>query len=1027
MSRHLRSQQQNKNQPCTDSRNNSLLYRCFDPTCTFQTFNSRGFWNHLAHTGHTYNNNVNKNLLSQLNNQLPMLYELIHKYNCVPQFLSTLHLHHVTVIDDSNSFCNVVNKFMADHNLHYDIQFDDDNNSYVSMLSAPINTVDNIPINITTNITESFFGYTINDIAEIELMALVQDLNAPLYAFQKIMEWAQRAYNNGYTFTPTNKTYRGQIATLEQKIPNMYPRAVLRSVKLHPDNFEAYVPVFDFVLTFTSLLEDPVLNQIHNLDVNYPCNLRFQKFIPPNNVLDSVNSGLWYDMAYNNLIQNPETDFLAPLIFAFDECVLSSQSNLSVLALYFTTTLFNYNTRTQPNAWKILGYIPNDRNYYSKQQLNSFTSNDKSLRLHQLLEAVLDSLIQTQQNETLNNFSLRLGKYRKRVNLKIPVFFIIGDLQGGDKLAGRILNYNMTAKRISRCCDATPDCFDGPGKHQCNRLIMKDVALLLQSPTEANLRAIDSLYQQPHWNAFFNVEFGHPYGIFTAACPVEGLHALENGLIKDALNEIFQTILSSQQVKELDAIVQSWGQLPKQQQLKSKHNEFPRLLFLDGISTLTDTTAAHKVGMLFATTVAFLTFPGHKLLTKAERMKRHQHTEQNIIVDTTYVLEMLLCFWQWLKKPSYWERNNDQAYEQAQQSITNFMSELHLYLPRLLGQGWDTCKFHEMVHIALNIVLFGAHRNVHSGPAEHNHISLAKQPSEQTQKNRKTLEHEIAHRFVDRQIVSYFHNKIKFASNESSRQQFWDDVTEAMTNSSIESNNSNKSIESTPVNTCSKRATKMHLQFTKLKFGLQLSILNNLHKEQNLLHIIDQTVYNELTSSISLRLQHKPIGTTIQICLVTFITRNDTIFHAHWKTETQSRWNDWVFIAWNEIMEKNNNISQSKSTYVPGQIQLLYNIVGTMDYFAIVHSCKYEHEKHSVLSVRWELEYNTNLHLCMQYDKPWSSRNLHMLHASSQPVYRTVSVNAIQEHCLVLPFHPNSSAVLQIVHASHWADLFSTV
>ena len=57
-------------------KSSTAVYTCFNPLCTFQTFNLRGFWNHVAHTGHTYDNQLNERLLMQLRNTKPVLYNL---------------------------------------------------------------------------------------------------------------------------------------------------------------------------------------------------------------------------------------------------------------------------------------------------------------------------------------------------------------------------------------------------------------------------------------------------------------------------------------------------------------------------------------------------------------------------------------------------------------------------------------------------------------------------------------------------------------------------------------------------------------------------------------------------------------------------------------------------------------------------------------------------------------------------------------------------------------------------------------
>ena len=106
--------------------------------------------------------------------------------------------------------------------------------------------------------------------------------------------------------------------------------------------------------------------------------------------------------------------------------------------------------------------------------------------------------------------------------------FIIGDNQGGDGLAGCICYYGKTAKRISRTCNAGPYEVSRPKVGSCKRLIMKDVMTLV---SENNKDALEALYQVPHFVAWFDLDYGgNPEGIFTAACPPEVLHALENGI-----------------------------------------------------------------------------------------------------------------------------------------------------------------------------------------------------------------------------------------------------------------------------------------------------------------------------------------------------------------------------------------------------------------------------------------------------------------------------------------------------------------
>ena len=276
------------------------------------------------------------------------------------------------------------------------------------------------------------------------------------------------------------------------------------------------------------------------------------------------------------------------------------------------------------------------------------------MRLHQCYEVILQSFVQAQQDGRLDNVPLRLGHLTKKVNLKIPLFFIIGDVQGGDNICARSAYYGTTARRISRTCDATPDMLGATDVDCCHRLEMEDVRQLVE---DQDFDILHSMMQLPHWNAFFPIEYGHPYGIFTAACPPEGLHALENGLIKDVLNEIFRTILKPTFCARFDSVIQQWSRLPRQKYLRSTTTEDSlRLLFHNGITRVTETTAMEKVGMLFATCIAMLTFDGHCIMeTKChpDTSNFPNQTKRDVYLDILETCELLLCYWAWFKNPHF--------------------------------------------------------------------------------------------------------------------------------------------------------------------------------------------------------------------------------------------------------------------------------------------------------------------------------------------------------------------------------------
>ena len=116
------------------------------------------------------------------------------------------------------------------------------------------------------------------------------------------------------------------------------------------------------------------------------------------------------------------------------------------------------------------------------------------------------------------------------------MFFIIGDMQGGDKLCVSAPVYSNTLKHLCRACDVAGADAGNP-QVVCRRIVSHDIEDMVTKKDHAKLQLLNQYCVQ---NAWFKVNFGGcPYGIFSAACPVEPLHALENGLITTCLKILF--------------------------------------------------------------------------------------------------------------------------------------------------------------------------------------------------------------------------------------------------------------------------------------------------------------------------------------------------------------------------------------------------------------------------------------------------------------------------------------------------------
>ena len=86
--------------------------------------------------------------------------------------------------------------------------------------------------------------------------------------------------------------------------------------------------------------------------------------------------------------------------------------------------------------------------------------------------------------------------------------------------------------------------------------------------TQNDTEQLKALNQYNVQNAWFDVDFGGcPYGIFSAACPVEPLHALENGLITECIKVLYHKIGSKGELAKLDKLVKKLIILPRQNKI----------------------------------------------------------------------------------------------------------------------------------------------------------------------------------------------------------------------------------------------------------------------------------------------------------------------------------------------------------------------------------------------------------------------------------------------------------------------------
>jgi hypothetical protein len=378
----------------------------------------------------------------------------------------------------------------------------------------------------------------------------------------------------------------------------------------------------------------------------------------------------------------------------------------------------------------------------------------KADRLHAIFK-VLATFVDAQKVGALDKVSLTFGHHTKCVDLKLACFFVIGDMQGGNKITCTSASYSNTMRWVCRKCNVKR--YDaGDPFIECQRMSMVKIIDLVRRNHHTILNNINQYNVHSAW---YVVDYGVcRFGILSAATPVEPLHALENGLITDCVRILFEEEMTTKQKRRLDLLVRRLAYLPRQRFASSGAEPLmPRLLWKDGITSLSKITAKYKVGIMFTIVTVSFQDEGKSLfedvLGSNERMN-----------DMRQVFQRILAYWVWLKNETYWVRGDVLSREGARTVIRTMLRDQQQLWPRSSGQGWEKPKTHEQLYVPDGIERDGAVQNYHTGPTEHNHIFHVKCLARATQRRRETLDQQIANRASERYVIDYAYQRMATGS-----------------------------------------------------------------------------------------------------------------------------------------------------------------------------------------------------------------------------------------------------------------------
>ena len=260
---------------------------------------------------------------------------------------------------------------------------------------------------------------------------------------------------------------------------------------------------------------------------------------------------------------------------------------------------------------------------------------------------------------------------------------------------------------------------------------------------ESNTEKLREMSQICAKNAFHGLRFGmHNDRGIHGACPWELLHAVLLGIFKYVRDCLFEQVGPDiATAQELNSLAQEIGNLLSRQSDRNK----PRTKFAKGILK-GKLMAKEYTGVLLVIAAVLQCEKGRELLSGARR-KGFRVAGQ--ISDWVLLVETLL---QW------------EAYLNLGQMERKHVTKLktkHRYLLYLLkrvanrqdGMGFKVVKFHAVLHLAEDILMYGVPMNVDTGSNESHH-KITKIAAKLTQKDVRTFERQTSDRLDDFHVLN---------------------------------------------------------------------------------------------------------------------------------------------------------------------------------------------------------------------------------------------------------------------------------
>ena len=477
-----------------------------------------------------------------------------------------------------------------------------------------------------------------------------------------------------------------------------------------------------------------------------------------------------YLKTYKKMAEEPDrlpNQLPTGVIIYIDGATTGLFKEYTVTAVKISLSIFTQQARVREDTWATLGWIPRVKQAVSRgkelfaksghmdaedmdvildgegDQVEDETDQTagfydiKAQDFHKMLGVILEDYVKLERTGVLFDFAYNKKLY-KDVHFRLFTLFFKADTEEANTLCARYKPGTRNIKQVCRTCHILTTDSDNH-LYQVKYKTQTEISQLSEKSKMEQLRAMS---QHQVKNATYDLSWhvANDRGIHDA-CPYEKLHSILLGIFMYCRQIFFYDVGKTAAVAAvINGLSRRYGEIIARQSDRS----LPNTNLIGGVLETAKYMANDHRGVLLLLAAVLTSTKGRQLLgTKVKFRKDSKKDDWLLLVITLLQWEAYLC------QPTM-KKHHVKKMEKKNRYMMWMMKQVARREKRM---GLKLYKFHGVLHLSSDILLFGVPMEFDTGCNESHH-KATKQGAQRAQKNERKFDIQVATRMYEYRVIN---------------------------------------------------------------------------------------------------------------------------------------------------------------------------------------------------------------------------------------------------------------------------------